>query len=416
VGDVVSGGDGTDTLSISAAANAVTAAGVTSFETLTVSAAATQDMAVFTATSFTTLDSTNTGTTVFTNTPNSVTTLTNTTTAGNITMSRLVDGTASVITVNAQDDVAASDGVTLIATLDIADEETVNLVSGSNAAETLTITTLTAGDLTNLVLSGTANVIVTNAISGSTELATVNASAVSGTAQVHATGATANITATPSVGAFTFTGGGGSDIITGSAAADILLGGGGADIITGAASGDTINGGAGIDTVTGGAGSDTFQITAADAGDLIQDFTGLAGGDILNLASSGTAVATPTVTEVADFSDSGGAGTADNGEVFIVTSRTVLDTSGNAAADLAAISTNGLFRGNDEADANAEVIVIFNADTDGDGGADAIQAFHLHETGGAGNFDTATLMATFSNLASDTDLASDFVAANFVLT
>jgi hypothetical protein len=417
VGDVVAGGDGTDTLSVGAAATAITAASVTGFETLTLSAAATQDMAVYTATTFTTLDSTNNGASVFNNTSNSVTNLTNTTTAGDITMNRLVDGTASVITVSAQDDVAASDGATAIGTLAVADEETINLVSGSNAAETLTITTLTAGDATSVVMSGTANVAVTGNVTTATNLASVDASGVSGTAEFHATGATANITAVASVGAFEFTGGGGSDIITGGAAVDILLGGGGADIINGGASGDTLNGGAGTDNLTGGAGSDTFQVTAGDAGDNITDFTGLAGGDVLNLAGAGTAVGTPTVTELGSFADSGAAGTADNGEVFVITARTVLDVSGNAAADLAAIATNGLFRGGDEADSAAEVIVIFNADTDGDGGADSIQAYHLHNTaGGAGDFDTAVLMATLTNLASDTDLASDFVAANFVLT
>ena len=50
--DVISGGEGTDTLAIDAAATAATAVGVSGFERLRLDTAATQDMAVFTASTF----------------------------------------------------------------------------------------------------------------------------------------------------------------------------------------------------------------------------------------------------------------------------------------------------------------------------------------------------------------------------
>ena len=267
--------------------------------------------------------------------------------------------------------------------------------------------------MTSLTLSGTAAVAITGNITTATNLATVDASGVAAGAEVHATGSTANITATSSVGAFEFTGGAGSDTITGGAAADILTGGAGADIISGGAGTDTLVGGTGTDTLTGGAGTDTFTFVAAATADIITDFTALAGGDIISY-NAGVAVATPTITEDDANGSSGAAGSATNGEVFVGTGRAVIDVSGNAAADLTAINT-AFFADADEAAADAEVLAVINADTTGDGGINSIQVYALHETGGAqGAFDSATLMATLSNYAADTDLTSDFVAANFV--
>jgi Ca2+-binding RTX toxin-like protein len=411
VNDVIAGGDGTDTLSVSAAATSITAASVTGFETIAFSAATTQDMAVFTATTFTTVDSSGTGAIVMTNVGNSVTNLTSTGTGGNLDLTRLVDGTANSITASAQDDLATSDGVTAFGTLDIANEETITLVSGSNAAEDFTITTLTADDATSVTMTGVADVIVTNNVTSATNLATVNGAGVTGAVTFHATGSTADITASAPAGVFTFTGGSGSDTITGGASADILVGGAGADIINGGASGDTITGGTGTDTLTGGAGADTFIPTA----DNITDFTGLAGGDILSY-NAGVAVASPTLTEDDANGSSGAAGSATNGEVFVGTGRAVVDTSGTAANDLTNINA-AFFADADEAAADAEVLVVINADTTGDGGRNAIEVYAMHETGSAqGAFDSATLLATFTGLASDTDLTSDFIGANFVLT
>jgi len=410
--DVIAGGDGTDTLSLSTAATAVTAASVTGFETLAINGAITQDMAVFTATTFTTIDNSNAGAANIDNATNAVTNLSQSATGGDIDFERLVDGTANSITVSAQDDLAASDGVTAIGTLDIPNEETITLVSGSNAAETLTVTTLTADDATSVTLTGTANVAVTANVAA-VNIATVNASGVTGTAEFHATGATSNITATSSVGAFEFTGGGGSDIITGGAAADILIGGGGADIITGGASADEITGGTGLDTLTGGAGADSFNNAVGVLGANITDFTALAGGDVLEYTGAGTAVA-GTWTEMTWADQT--TGSIANGEVIGITGRTPVDVSGNDAADLivfnAALAATG-----DEVVSNGENMLVINADKDGDGGVDAIQVYGLHNTtAGTSAWNDSFLMAEFTNMASDTNLASDFVSANFNFT
>jgi Ca2+-binding RTX toxin-like protein len=349
-----------------------------------------------------------------TNVGNSVTNLTSTGTGGNLDLTRLVDGTANSITASAQDDLATSDGVTAFGTLDIANEETITLVSGSNAAEDFTITTLTADDATSVTMTGVADVIVTNNVTSATNLATVDGSGVTGAVTFHATGSTANITASAPGGVFTFTGGGGSDIITGGASADILVGGAGADVINGGASTDSITGGAGTDTLTGGAGTDTFVFAQAATADNISDFTALAGGDIISY-NADVAVATPTIVEDDGNGSSGAAGSAANGEIFVGTGRAVVDVSGNAAADLVAIES-AFFADQDEAAGAAEVLAIFNADTTGDGGINSIQVYALHETNANGQFNTATLLATLTNFAADTDLTSDFVAANFVFT
>ena len=70
--------------------------------------------------------------------------------------------------------------------------------------------------------------------------------------------------------------------------------------------------------------------------------------------------------------------------------------------------------GSDAADANAECLVVLTADSDGDGTADAIQVWWLPETSGANStFDAAGYVATLNGIAANTDLAGDFVAANF---
>jgi hypothetical protein len=60
--DLINGGDGTDTLSISAALTVGTAGGITGFETLTITATGqNQDMDAFTGSTFTRVNSTVTG-------------------------------------------------------------------------------------------------------------------------------------------------------------------------------------------------------------------------------------------------------------------------------------------------------------------------------------------------------------------
>ena len=179
--DTVVGGAGTDTLVLGAAATAATAStNVSGFETLSLSGAITQDLAVFASnTTFTTLDNAANSAAVFNNALDTVTTLTQSVTslgAGTIRLERLVDGANSSITFNA----TADGGTTTVTTLRVDDEETVTLTSGT-AAEDLTVSTLTAADLTTLNLTGTGDVIITNAL-GNTAVTSVDASGLTGAA------------------------------------------------------------------------------------------------------------------------------------------------------------------------------------------------------------------------------------------
>lgn len=263
--DVIVGGDGTDTLAIDAAATAAAAAGVSGFERLRTDTALTQDLAQFTGNgTFDTIDG-NGVVTTFTNAGAGISTLTSTAnTLTQITFTRLVDTATNSLSIVAQDDLAGSDGVTTFAAVTAVtavNEETLSLISGSNAAEDLTVTTLTVSDLTKLNLTGSADVIITNAIVGAGDLATVDASQLGGAATVNASLSSVSITATGGTGVFTFTAGSGNDTITGGGANDVLVGGLGNDTINGGAGVDTITGGSGADTINTGAGADTVIMT-----------------------------------------------------------------------------------------------------------------------------------------------------------
>jgi Ca2+-binding RTX toxin-like protein len=324
-----------------------------------------------------------------------------------ITFDRLVDTTTSSLDVSAR---LAGTVTELIAN----DEESVT-ISGSTAAMDIVFTDLTLQDATSLTITGAADVTTSGNIDA-TILATVDASAATGAIDLDAGDSAVAITATGGTGGFTFEGGSGSDTITGSSGTDVLVGNGGTDTISGGHGTDSLTGGNGADNLTGGAGVDSFlfaaDTVAAQGGDTITDFTGLAGGDVIVVDSD--AAAAVVFSEVAG--DVGGAGSAVDGEVFILTGNTSIDVSGTAAADLTAISAV-FFVGTNEGAINADILCIFKADTNGDGSVNAIQAYHLEETTGANSsFDEASLVATLSNISTSADLASDFVAANFDFT
>jgi Ca2+-binding RTX toxin-like protein len=290
--DTINAGAGTDTLVLTdmAAVSAEAAQNISGFERLTVNAAAdpgadvTINMGVFgtnNAISRITVGDTHDDVLTFSNVAASFADL-RFSAAGNadteVTIDRLVDSAANALTVTLA---AAAD----ILTLNIDDEETVTITSTGTGA--VIIDDLNAADMTSLVITGSNNVTLEDAIS-STALATVDASAATGAVSVSAANSIANVTATGNAvagGVFTFTGGSGNDTITGGLAADALNGGLGADTISGGAGADTINGGAGNDTLTGGAGADTFII--GEGTDTITDFAAGAGGDVIHLVLSG---------------------------------------------------------------------------------------------------------------------------------
>jgi Ca2+-binding RTX toxin-like protein len=88
-----------------------------------------------------------------------------------------------------------------------------------------------------------------------------------------------NIFVTGSSGDNVLSGLGGNDTLFGGTGNDLVLGGDGNDVLV-------LNIDGGLDTAVGGAGSDTFQLFqtfALDGLDVIADFTGGPGGDVIDL-------------------------------------------------------------------------------------------------------------------------------------
>src|SRR5262249_53493765 len=80
----------------------------------------------------------------------------------------------------------------------------------------------------------------------------------------------------------------GNNVLSGLTGNDILLGQGGDDLVLGGAGNDTLQAGPGGDTLVGGIGSDTFRFVSSSpmgpASDVIFDFNGLPGGDLLDVS------------------------------------------------------------------------------------------------------------------------------------
>jgi len=180
--------------------------------------------------------------------------------SGTFTASKATDGAADALALTLTGNGVAS---TLVA----AEMETISVVSGGLAANSLTMSAAGALDLTSLTVSGTRSLTAT--ISG-VSLATVNASGLTGVGQsftLAASGSTANMTVTSSsvtptteaTTANTITTGSGNDVITGSSNIDVITSGAGNDSVTGGAGNDNLTGNAGNDTLSGGDGDDALS-------------------------------------------------------------------------------------------------------------------------------------------------------------
>lgn len=84
-------------------------------------------------------------------------------------------------------------------------------------------------------------------------------------------------------------GGDGNDSLSGALGNDVLLGGNGVDTISGSNGNDSIQGGQGVDNVKGGGGNDTLTVLN---GELLDEFDGFTGIDLINLSDFNTLVAT----------------------------------------------------------------------------------------------------------------------------
>ncbi len=341
----VTGGEGTDTITVSAAAysstaTTQTAANVSGFEVLSVAASGSADVRAFSG---------NTGLVSFEAAGASATlsglstaaaTVTAKATGGTVTVTRATDGTTDAMTVN----LSATTPGTYTA-VSIADEETITLASGGTATGDNTITTLTATDATSLTVTGARSLTV-GTLAGATALATLNAGAHTGAVlSINASNSAANMTVTGSAGANatdgavvnTITTGTGNDSITGGAFYDSLTGGTGNDTIIGGAGNDKLYGNAnndvldggdgddlvdgdvGNDSLTAGAGNDTIlastgndTVSGGDGNDAIYVTTlndddsidGGAGTDTLSASAPTTTGAGPTAAQYTDVTDS----------------------------------------------------------------------------------------------------------------
>jgi hypothetical protein len=285
--DTVVGGIGTDRLNTATAITTGTNGGrISGFETLRFTdTGQTQNMAVFTNNTFTRVDSMGAALAV-TNAASTLSTLGIDVPAGTTSLARLVDTSADSLTVVAITDVVDGANNTVL-TLD--NEESLTLDSSDGDFH---IRTLNAADLTSLTLTGDNLFNIETAVAGNTDLATINASGVTGTEAITviASGSTVGVTVTGSstTGTQTYTTGSGNDRITGGATTGILdvTAGNGADTIVGNAGADVLRGGGGIDSITGGESTDS--ITGGTGSDIIILTETVAAADVVVMDSTGT--------------------------------------------------------------------------------------------------------------------------------
>ena len=274
-GDVVNGGNGTDTLNVtvSGAGPTLTAASLVSVEVLNVTASPNPVTLSLTGVTglqqVNNLSSANGASLLVSGLGNAV----NTTITGGNTSTTINYGTAvtaSTATTDAATVTLAGVGVGSSFTTGGIETLTVNSTTAANNA------TLTASGVTKLVITGDQALTIANAATagvGGTTIASVDASAATGAITLitgagaggtAATGVTVTAPTAATAGTFTITTGGNKDTVVLGAGVSVVNTGAGDDIITGGAGANTITPGTGNDTLNLGAGVDTVRL--ADVG------------------------------------------------------------------------------------------------------------------------------------------------------
>ncbi len=299
-GDVINGGDGTDTILASAAILAAAASSISNVEVIGFSTTVTQNMTDFLNAGVKTLANTSGVLTVTNAQPTLTSLVLGAAGASAVTgssLTRLSDGTADSLSVLLVD---GTTGGTTLVTPSFANEETLTIgESGtdSTAAVTFNLGTVTATSLATLNITGSNNHVMT--LSGATALATVNASAATGTLNVDGSASAVNMTVTgPSGTAMSIVGGSGNDSITSGSGNDSITSGAGNDTVNGGSGDDTVVGGLGTDSFVGGDGTDTLDMNYTLAGDGgVTDATGF----VINIGS--TAVSATTINGITTTGD-----------------------------------------------------------------------------------------------------------------
>lgn len=278
--------------------------------------------------------------------------------------------------------ITVASGTTVQMKADAGDQDTTFTVTGTGTSDTMTLVLDSGVDFAGT--TGTAETFTgietLNIQTQSTSVGTVNIfadattmTATASTETINISGKTA-ITFTGAVTAdvingsglvgsgaiLTLTGGTTSaTVITGGEAADVLKGSSSADIISGGAGADLITTSGGTDTVTLGAGADIFYAAAAaDIGNVITDFTAGTGGDIFRVDDSGFGNLTGSDALAFKAISAGitAAATTDN---VLVVQTAIAGTSAAAVEDAYILAGGGAsnFSGTDI------MIVIYNSTT-----------------------------------------------------
>jgi len=230
-------------------------------------------------------------------------------------------GTADVMNLK----FSATDGFTSSAAITAAGVETLNITTAdtdTTAPTTVFTAPITAAAVKSVVVAGNVGIDLTGL--NATTLTSFDASGVTATGVAGAvTLVTGNLAADATIkggagndvlnasAALTKTvnidGGAGDDTITGSTSKvntltggdgnDTIVGGSAADTISGGAGNDTITSGAGLDIVDVGAGDDKFVVTANANGNTYASITGMGKGDKIDFID-GTAAGTFTTAKI----------------------------------------------------------------------------------------------------------------------
>ena len=318
VKDTIAGGEGTDSLGLTAAITAANAKNITGFEALVLGDNVSQAVNAFTGVTTLVVDHTAVnGTSDADNKTSAFTAAAGTESLAIRTQGIDDDVTVSLASNGTNDSIAvalgtATAGVT-VDVLDLDNYETITLSSGGAAN---TITDLTASSLKTLNIAGSKAITIdANGTGTWNALKTVDASTATADVTLGAldaagtiTGGSGNDTFSGSGSADSISGGAGNDGLTGGGGNDTLAGGDGndtitatgasQDVITGGAGDDTITGATGNDNIDGGDGNDTFVINATDAAPPVLDISsadtivGGAGTDTLRIDGAYTAART----------------------------------------------------------------------------------------------------------------------------
>jgi hypothetical protein len=277
----IAGGDGTDTLSTSAAITTTTGANISGFETVRIAGGVTVALPATNTVATLTIADAAGGT--LTNLAASGTV--NLTTGGAATVTNTTGwtGTTDAITVNvgaASGTGSTGAGTAASVSAALIETATINNLQASTdtTARSVGVSSAVLKTLT-VVSSGTAAITVTG---GGAALTSVDATGVNG--------AVTNSATMISTAGFTLKTGAGADAISGGLFADTLDGGAG---------NDTLTGGVGADSLTGGAGADTYVFAANATGAVVSSLVApdtvvgfVTGTDKLSITNAGTG--TPT--------------------------------------------------------------------------------------------------------------------------